>query len=128
MCVLADGLWKVWPVYRVLDEDGSVRDDAVEPDISEELALKIYGNMIRLEAMDDVFYNAQRQVRTHGTQEWLAVERHGFCFVWRGVAVARHREVKGDVLMKYETTFGAHRLVGIQGSCFASLAEDYVRP
>ena len=50
-------------MYRVLDQDGSVRSDAVEPDLSRELALKIYGNMIRLEAMDDIFYNAQRQVR-----------------------------------------------------------------
>lgn len=54
--------WKVWPVYRVLDEDGSVRADAIEPKMSKDLALKIYGNMIRLEAMDDIFYNAQRQV------------------------------------------------------------------
>lgn len=46
----------------MLDQDGTVRADAVEPDLSEELALKIYGNMIRLEAMDDIFYNAQRQV------------------------------------------------------------------
>lgn len=59
-----DCCWQVWPVYRVLDQDGSVRADAVEPDLSEELALKIYGNMIRLEAMDDIFYNAQRQVRS----------------------------------------------------------------
>lgn len=59
------GTWKqVWPVYRVLDEDGRVRADAVEPDLSKDLALKMYGNMIRLEAMDDIFYNAQRQVRT----------------------------------------------------------------
>ncbi|CAN0311937.1 unnamed protein product [Pylaiella littoralis] len=53
----------VWPVYRVLDEDGSVRDDAVEPEMSKDVALKIYGNMIRLEAMDNIFYNAQRQGR-----------------------------------------------------------------
>eukprot|EP00904_Undaria_pinnatifida_P011595 jgi/Undpi1/7566/HiC_scaffold_22.g10039.m1 len=51
----------VWPVFRVLDGDGSVRADAVEPELSQEVALKIYGNMIRLEAMDDIFYNAQRQ-------------------------------------------------------------------
>lgn len=49
-------------MYRVLDEDGSVRDDAVEPEMSKDVALKIYGNMVRLEAMDNIFYNAQRQV------------------------------------------------------------------
>ena len=46
----------------MLDDDGSVRADVVEPELSEAVALKIYGNMIRLEAMDDIFYNAQRQV------------------------------------------------------------------
>lgn len=49
-------------MYRVLDDDGQVRADATEPDLSPEIALKIYGNMVRLEAMDDIFYNAQRQV------------------------------------------------------------------
>lgn len=51
-------------MFRVLDDDGNVRADAVEPDLSQEVALKMYGNMIRLEAMDDIFYNAQRQVRS----------------------------------------------------------------
>lgn len=51
-------------MFRVLDDDGSVRADAVEPELSQEVALKMYGNMIRLEAMDDIFYNAQRQVRS----------------------------------------------------------------
>ncbi|CAM9323435.1 unnamed protein product [Ectocarpus sp. 8 AP-2014] len=53
----------VWPVFRVLDDDGSVRADAVEPKLGKETALKMYGNMVRLEAMDDIFYNAQRQGR-----------------------------------------------------------------
>lgn len=50
-------------MYRILDDDGSVRNDAVEPELGSELALKIYRNMVRLEALDDIFYNAQRQVR-----------------------------------------------------------------
>ncbi|CAN0038226.1 unnamed protein product [Ascophyllum nodosum] len=53
----------VWPVYRVLDNDGSVRADAVEPELKPELAVKVYENMVRLEAMDDIFYSAQRQGR-----------------------------------------------------------------
>lgn len=53
-------------MYRVLDEDGCVRSDAVEPELSSKVALKIYGNMVRLEAMDDIFYNAQRQVNYTG--------------------------------------------------------------
>lgn len=53
-------------MYRVMDDDGRVRQDAVEPELSREVALKMYGNMLRLEAMDDVFYNAQRQVLVYG--------------------------------------------------------------
>lgn len=74
-------------MYRVLDADGSVRADAVEPDLSEELALKIYGNMIRLEAMDDIFYNAQRQVRSRSRCRPLSSTELGhrtvcsFCFL-----------------------------------------------
>lgn len=64
---------KVWPVYRVLDEDGSVRADAVEPEISKDVALKVYGNMIRLETMDDIFYNAQRQVLKFVVESLLVV-------------------------------------------------------
>lgn len=54
---------KVWPVYRVLEANGRVRANALEPKLSEEVALKIYENMVRLEAMDGIFYSAQRQVK-----------------------------------------------------------------
>lgn len=39
-----------------------MRPGALEPDLTSQLALDMYRNMIRLEAMDDIFYNAQRQV------------------------------------------------------------------
>ena len=61
----------MWPVYRVLDNDGSVRADAVEPELKPELAVKVYENMVRLEAMDDIFYSAQRQVTFRILGYWL---------------------------------------------------------
>lgn len=54
---------QIWPVYSVMESDGQVRADAVEPDLKQDVALKMYENMVRLETMDDIFYNAQRQAR-----------------------------------------------------------------
>jgi 2-oxoisovalerate dehydrogenase E1 component alpha subunit len=51
------------PVYRVLEPDGAVRDGALEPQIEKEAAVRMYGTMARLQAMDQIFYNAQRQGR-----------------------------------------------------------------
>lgn len=53
-----------WPVFRVMEVDGSIRKGAAVPgDINDELALKMYKTMVRLQAFDDIFYNAQRQGR-----------------------------------------------------------------
>ena len=51
------------PAYRIMDEDGSWRDEAPEIDIDEELAVSMYEHMCRLQAMDQIFYDAQRQGR-----------------------------------------------------------------
>jgi 2-oxoisovalerate dehydrogenase E1 component alpha subunit len=52
-----------WPVYRVLDTDGQVRPGAVDPSLDRELVRRMYRTMVRLQAMDSIFYNAQRQGR-----------------------------------------------------------------
>ena len=52
-----------WPVYRVLDTDGHVREGALEPQLAPETIIKLYTTMVRLQAMDTIFYNAQRQGR-----------------------------------------------------------------
>ena len=52
-----------WPVYRVLDNDGRVRDGATEPNLDQETSRHMYRIMARLQAMDQIFYNAQRQGR-----------------------------------------------------------------
>lgn len=51
------------PVYRVLEPDGAVREGALEPQIEQAVAVQMYGTMARLQAMDQIFYNAQRQGR-----------------------------------------------------------------
>lgn len=51
------------PVYRVLEPSGAVREGALEPQIEKEAARRMYGTMARLQAMDTIFYNAQRQGR-----------------------------------------------------------------
>ncbi|KAG5458668.1 MAG: thiamine diphosphate-binding protein [Olpidium bornovanus] len=51
------------PTYRVMDVDGKILDPAQEPDVSKEFALKIYKDMITLNLMDGILYEAQRQGR-----------------------------------------------------------------
>jgi hypothetical protein len=53
----------VWPVYRVLDADGTLRPGASEPELDPATAVKMYQTMLKLRAMDLIFYNAQRQGR-----------------------------------------------------------------
>lgn len=52
-----------WPVYRVLNPDGTVASGATVPVISKETALRMYHTMCSVQTVDDIFYNAQRQGR-----------------------------------------------------------------
>lgn len=49
--------------FRVMDEEGVISDPATAPKISKELALKMYKDMITLNIMDTILYDAQRQGR-----------------------------------------------------------------
>ncbi|KAJ2782519.1 hypothetical protein H4R18_002212 [Coemansia javaensis] len=51
------------PTYQVMDTDGRVLDAANEPQVTREEAQAIYRNMLTLNAMDQVLYEAQRQGR-----------------------------------------------------------------
>lgn len=51
------------PCYRVLDEYGRRINDAHMPQMDQSLALKMYRNMVTLQAMDSLFFEAQRQGR-----------------------------------------------------------------
>lgn len=49
------------PTYRVLDGSGKVLEGAEVPEVSEEMAAKMYENMLLLPTLDNVLYNVQRQ-------------------------------------------------------------------
>ncbi|CAG8524097.1 2662_t:CDS:2 [Ambispora gerdemannii] len=51
------------PTYRVMDREGKILDPSQEPQVSEEFSLKIYQNMLTLNIMDLILYEAQRQGR-----------------------------------------------------------------
>jgi len=66
------------PVFRIMNEDGSIRKGAEMPKLGEDLLLKLYTDMCRLKVMDTIFYDAQRQGRisfymTHFGEEGAVV-------------------------------------------------------
>ena len=52
-----------WPVFRIVDPQGQMLNKDLDPKFSKEEAIKMYQTMIRIQCLDDVFYNAQRQGR-----------------------------------------------------------------
>ncbi|CAN0089891.1 unnamed protein product, partial [Heterosigma akashiwo] len=66
------------PIFRVLDLDGEILEGANVPELDEDFALQLYRSMVRLQMMDNVFYDAQRQGRisfymTHTGEEACSV-------------------------------------------------------
>ncbi|KAI0304377.1 branched-chain alpha-keto acid dehydrogenase E1-alpha subunit [Multifurca ochricompacta] len=57
--VSTDG--KQLPTYRVIDGVGNVIPGAEIPELDQQLALRIYRNMVLLPIMDNLLYNIQRQ-------------------------------------------------------------------
>ncbi|DAZ95271.1 TPA: hypothetical protein N0F65_007761 [Lagenidium giganteum] len=51
------------PCYRILNEAGEIVDGAKDPELGQDVCTQIYANMLRLNAMDNIFYDAQRQGR-----------------------------------------------------------------
>ncbi|KAF1775722.1 hypothetical protein JG687_00008387 [Phytophthora cactorum] len=51
------------PCFRILNENGDVVEGAKDPQLSQDLCTQIYSQMIRLNTMDNIFYDAQRQGR-----------------------------------------------------------------
>ncbi|XP_057973393.1 2-oxoisovalerate dehydrogenase subunit alpha 1, mitochondrial-like isoform X2 [Malania oleifera] len=49
--------------YRVLDDDGQSLMHGTSPQVSKEVAVKMYSSMVALQIMDTVFFEAQRQGR-----------------------------------------------------------------
>lgn len=52
-----------WKTFRILDPTGRVLEKAVEPLIEKSMLLNMYKMVVRIQALDDIFYNAQRQGR-----------------------------------------------------------------
>ncbi|CAL5204355.1 unnamed protein product [Lathyrus oleraceus] len=51
------------PCYRVLDDNGDTILGTQSVQVSEDVAVKMYNNMVALQTMDTIFYEAQRQGR-----------------------------------------------------------------
>jgi len=51
------------PAHRLMDEDGSIRPGVEDPGTDRELCLRMYATMMRMQTLDNVFYDAQRQGR-----------------------------------------------------------------
>ena len=51
------------PVFRILSLDGLPLPGSVVPELDPEVARTMYKIMIRIQTVDDIFYNAQRQGR-----------------------------------------------------------------
>ncbi|XP_024017729.1 2-oxoisovalerate dehydrogenase subunit alpha 2, mitochondrial [Morus notabilis] len=49
--------------YRVLDDNGQIISGSNYVQVDQEIALKLYTNMVTLQVMDTIFYEAQRQGR-----------------------------------------------------------------
>jgi 2-oxoisovalerate dehydrogenase E1 component alpha subunit len=54
-----------FPIFRLLDDAGNLVEGADENPalLDQELSIKMYSKICRVEAMDDIFFNAQRQGR-----------------------------------------------------------------
>ncbi|CEG44913.1 2oxoisovalerate dehydrogenase alpha subunit [Plasmopara halstedii] len=51
------------PCFRILNEIGEVVEGAKDPQLSQDLCTEVYRQMLRLNTMDNIFYDAQRQGR-----------------------------------------------------------------
>ncbi|KAK2196436.1 bifunctional thiamine diphosphate-binding fold/Dehydrogenase [Babesia duncani] len=51
------------PIFRVMNEDGTVRDGWSNPFESDQVLIEHYKDLVRLSIWDDLFYNIQRQGR-----------------------------------------------------------------
>ncbi|OMJ14651.1 2-oxoisovalerate dehydrogenase subunit alpha, mitochondrial [Smittium culicis] len=50
-------------MYSVMDQDGTIKDKKNAPDLSKDLILSTYKNMLTINSMDQILYEAQRQGR-----------------------------------------------------------------
>jgi len=53
----------IMPAYRVMDSTGRVIDPSQDPNVGQEMAVKMYQVMLKLNIMDSIMYDVQRQGR-----------------------------------------------------------------
>jgi 2-oxoisovalerate dehydrogenase E1 component alpha subunit len=56
----------VWPMFQLMTADGELspeNEESMKTKPSQELCRNMYTQMVRLQTLDDVLYNAQRQGR-----------------------------------------------------------------
>ncbi|KAH7567969.1 hypothetical protein ACOSP7_009712 [Xanthoceras sorbifolium] len=63
MTFISESQEKRVPCYRVLDDNGDLLLGSHLQQVSKEVATKIYNDMVTLQVMDTIFYEAQRQGR-----------------------------------------------------------------
>ncbi|EOY16507.1 Thiamin diphosphate-binding fold (THDP-binding) superfamily protein [Theobroma cacao] len=64
MNFISESSHKRIPCYRVLDDDGEIINmNSDLQQVSKEVAVKMYSDMVTLQIMDNIFYEAQRQGR-----------------------------------------------------------------
>ncbi|CAN4121145.1 unnamed protein product [Withania somnifera] len=63
MKFISESSEKRLPCYRVVDDDGYPIPGTIFEEVNKELAVKMYSSMVTLQAMDTIFYEAQRQGR-----------------------------------------------------------------
>ena len=59
--------WTLDPIIQVMDDDGNVIDEEMEPDLSEEKLVELYRHMLTARIYDERALNMQRQGRLAGT-------------------------------------------------------------
>ena len=63
LSIIDPALVKRWPMFSVLDRFGKCLPAATDPLIDKEKMIKMYTVMTRVQILDDIFFNAQRQGR-----------------------------------------------------------------
>lgn len=63
LSIIDPALEKRWPMFSVLDRFGKCLPAATDPLIDKEKMIKMYTVMTRVQILDDIFFNAQRQGR-----------------------------------------------------------------
>ncbi|KDQ20799.1 hypothetical protein BOTBODRAFT_26816 [Botryobasidium botryosum FD-172 SS1] len=109
------------PTYRVLDGSGNIVEGAVEPEIDEAFARRLYHTMNLLPVLDTLLYNVQRQgkisfyMTTHGEEASV---------VGSAAALGSRDEVLGQYREMGVLLWRDYPLSSVMGQCFSNENDD----